>query len=104
MIIAATATAILAATATAIAVAVAAAMAVAQVNVPFNMASSSAQADSKKQSDERCLLYGGIFAPQAFHKDFEKQTLPPDKKPCQNTILDTSKSARMTYMNSACSY
>lgn len=47
-------------------------------SVPSNMASSSGQADSKKQSDEGFLLYGGLFASQACPEDFERQTLPPE--------------------------
>lgn len=46
--------------------------------IPSNMASSSGQADNKKQSDEGYLLYGGLFASQTCLEDIERQTLPPD--------------------------
>ena len=46
--------------------------------VPSNMASSSGETDNKKQSDEGCLLYGGVFASQTCPEDIERQTLPPE--------------------------
>ena len=44
---------------------------------PIQYGSRLCRSVSKKQSDEGCLLCGGLFDPQSCPKDHEGQTLPP---------------------------